>query len=349
MGVDSEGRVAGPVRRSVLTALPAGLALTALAACTSGGDRTGDPTGRPTSGRTTSAPSADDLARARAVATARDLLARVTAATSLPREVRDAVAAGHRAQLVALGAADAPLVSAPASPSATATPDRPSAAAVVSGETAGAREALADLAGVGREVATVLVRVAAARAAHADVVARAADRPVPGTLAVPAAARGTGAADPATDPAAGTPTATGASPSPTLAAPDVEALSRLVEAEHAAVFGYALVVPRVADARQDLARRLWEAHRSARDLVESTVVAAGAEPPAALPAYAVDVPASSGEAADLAARIEGGLAAVAVWSAGRGTGPVRARAADLAVAATRDQARWLGAVPAFTV
>lgn len=367
MGVSSEGGTGGPPRRTVLTALPAALALAALAACTSDGS-TPPPDGSqgPDGGPRT--PSVDDVARLRTVATTRELLAAVTTATAVPAALRAAVADDHRAHLTALGATVEPprtgsatgtgTGAAPASAAPAPTPPR----SVVRDEADAAREALADVGAVGRELATLLVRVAAARAAHADLVARAADVPAAGGVTAPQASPTSSGASPTdqptdqpTDRPTGTDQPTGTAlptltPAPRASRPaaDLDALARLVEAEHAAVFGYAVVVPRVRESRRKRAQALWDAHRTSRDVLEAQVVAAGAEPPAALPAYTVDVPSSAAGAGDLAASLEAGVARVAVWAAGRGGGDVRVRAANLAVTATRRRVEWSGTVPAFT-
>ncbi len=393
VSISNVGAPRGTTRRRVLallSALPVIGAAALLAGCTSGdgGTRQGrSATVAPTS----VAPSADDLARARAVATSRRLLRDVSAATGLPAGVRSAVAAGHRAHLAALGAdveasgtasgtgstapapdAESTSTSTPTVPDGAATTAtaststsraaaRPTPADVVRGEISGARQALADVAGVSPELATLLVRVAAGRAAHADVVARATDVAVPGAPRAPAgtptptatdgAAASGGAPDETTSPRATTGTGPVATlepePTTTLDPADLDALDRLTEAEHAAVYGYAVVVPRVAAAREARGRALLDAHRVSRDAIEERVVGAGATPPAALPGYDVDTPTSPADAVALAARIEAGVARVGAWAAGRSGRDVRALAAALAVTSTRRRAEWLGTVPPF--
>lgn len=358
-----------PARRTVLSALSlAVVAGPALAACTSGGG----PGPGPTRGGTTAAPDADDAALARAVATTNRLLGLLAAATGVPAAVRAAVAADHRAHLVALGVPAAAVTATPtgtptgtpagtpaATPTGTPTGDaaapRPGPRALVAAERAAAKQALADAAGTGRPVAALLVRVAAARAVHADVLARATDVAVPGPVdAGTPAGSPTGSPTGSAGPPAAAPSGLAAlptltpSPATSRAADDLDALARLVDAEHAAVFAYALVVPRVAPARRARADAVWTEHRRSRDAVEALLVAAGTTPPAALPAYAVDPPATPRAAAALAADVEAGVARVAAWSAGRGSGEVRALAGTVAVAAARRRAEWLGAVPPFT-
>ncbi len=378
VSVRSDGGPHPPARRTLLMLLPGALlgavGVGLVAGCTSHGH---PPTPSP-SGRTTRVPDPDDVARERAVATARRLLADVTAMTGPSAGPRAALAEGHRAHLVALGRPAAPAPgdatsttparsasgSASGPPAGSPTSSAEAAGDLVAAHVAGAREALGDSADVGPDLAALLVRIAAARAAQADVVARAFDLRAPGRL-LPAAPgptqtgvqTQTGAptrdgtpGGSATSVPAGAPgplTTLAPAPRVSRSTADLDALARLVEAEHAAVYGYAVVVPRVARSQRDQARAVWDAHRQTRDAVEVLVVAAGVTPPAARPAYALDVPSDADGARALAAGIEAGVARVGVWSVGRGTGEVRALAADLAVVATRHRAQWLGAVPPF--
>jgi hypothetical protein len=357
----------------------------ALAGCTSSGSSPAPSrTGRTGGG---AAPSPDDAARRRAITTATELLADLAASSAVPAALASALDADHRAQLTALGgppptAGLPPLLdpTGTTSPSATSSSrPGPTARALVSAETAGAGQALGDSAKVGPQLAELLVRVAAARAVHADLLARAAKLPVPTRLTAAvgsagptgtsgssgssagttAASAGTTAASAGTTAASagGTPSTASRSPGPiptlspttrvSRSTADLDALARVVEAEHAAVFGYALVVPRVPAPQQPTARAVWDAHRIDRDRLEALLVAAGSQPPAALPAYAVDPPGGAAQARTLAARIEAGVARVGLWAVGRGADDVRAAAADVVVAATRQRAGWLGALPPF--
>jgi hypothetical protein len=85
-----------------------------------------------------------------------------------------------------------------------------------------------------------------------------------------------------------------------------ERLLALVEAEHAAVYGYGVVGARLDDADRRTALAAYDSHRSRRDQVEAALRAAGGSPPAPLAAYDVAV-ANRSEALALAVRLEEGL------------------------------------------
>ena len=71
----------------------------------------------------------------------------------------------------------------------------------------------------------------------------------------------------------------------TAARDEAGELRRLLETEHAAVFGYGPVGGRVTDAALDLARKCEDVHRARRDTLTGLVQRAGGEAPAAAPAY----------------------------------------------------------------
>jgi hypothetical protein len=133
-----------------------------------------------------------------------------------------------------------------------------------------------------------------------------------------------------------------ATPTATPAAGDpVAALNAGLAAEHAVVWGYAVVGAHAGD---DLVARVREAdaaHRTRRDAVVTLVTRAGGEPVATEPAYALPFPVTDrGSALRLAVRLEEGAAAAWRYAVGA-TDDVAARRAaltaltDAAVRATR--------------
>src|SRR4051794_34146182 len=84
-------------------------------------------------------------------------------------------------------------------------------------------------------------------------------------------------------------------------------LRALVEAEHAAVYGYGVLGARLDDVRRRAALLAYDSHRARRDQVSAALRAAGRDVPAPLAAYDVTV-ATPPEALALAVRIEEGLA-----------------------------------------
>jgi hypothetical protein len=217
-------------------------------------------------------------------------------------------------------------------------------------------------------MATLLVRIAAARAVDADLLARAAKLPVPGTLQAPPtvdAGPATGSATTGTSPgtpstaasggaASGDPagsasgsTSGSASGSPgaaTRSAGSRQALNDLLLGEHAATFAYGLLAARASAGQQALAQGLWQDHLVARDLLESRIVAVGDSPPVPAPAYDVGPPPGSPQqVAALAGRVERSLASVASTAVATADPDIRPLAAGYLVSAARRAARW-GAV-----
>src|SRR3954453_7454495 len=84
-------------------------------------------------------------------------------------------------------------------------------------------------------------------------------------------------------------------------------LRALVEAEHAAVYGYGVLGARLDDVRRRAAQLAYDSHRARRDQVVAALRAAGGTPPAPQAAYDVTV-ADAADALALAVRIEEGLA-----------------------------------------
>jgi hypothetical protein len=125
--------------------------------------------------------------------------------------------------------------------------------------------------------------------------------------------------------------------------PTLIALDRLLAGKHAAVFAYPLIVARVGKSRRDRAMTLWQAHRAERDELTERLVLAGLRPATAEAAYDVGtLPRTSARAAALAARVEGGLAALAtdLLAAGQAGSEERSLGGDHLVLAARRAAGW---------
>jgi hypothetical protein len=196
-----------------------------------------------------------------------------------------------------------------------------------------ARSGLTDLDGVSPGTATLLARIAAGRAGDALLLARAAGRPTPQLPSVPG--------NPLA--AAGSPGPASAPSGPALAAADTDALGALLAGEHAAVFGYAVVTARLDGSRRPAAERAWLAHQTRRDELERYLLARGAQPPVAAPAYDLGpLPQTPDQAEALAVRIEDGLAAAAAGALGPASGPVRPAAAAILLASARTATGWSG-------
>lgn len=302
-------------------------------------------------------PTADDLAVARARAAASRLAASAQAlATADPAlaGVLGGVVADHRAHLTALGApSTAPAPS--ASPSGGRGP-APDVRAQVSGETAAAQVALDDVRVVSPALAALLARIAAACAAHADLLAAKGGLQPPPALRTSATSTAT-PPSPAPLPGAAPTPGPSASPSATStgsgaaasALPDGarEALAALTAGEHAAVYAYGAVVARVAGRQRDRAKDAWAWHMARRDLLEERLLAAGVQPPAAAPAYDLGQALTPSSAASLAATVEDRLAALGVRAVAATSGPDRSDAAEALVAGARRAAAWHGRVSAL--
>lgn len=86
----------------------------------------------------------------------------------------------------------------------------------------------------------------------------------------------------------------------------VALLGALLEATHAAVYGYGVLGARLDQAGRRAALRAVDAHRARRDSLSARLRARGAAPPVALPAYDVEVDGPQ-QALELAVRLEQGL------------------------------------------
>lgn len=308
-------------------------------------------------------PGADELAVRRAVADARrlrdDALARTGVRPALEPVLRR-IAADHEAHLAALGASVTPSATAASATasdrSSTASTRAVTAADRVRAEWSGARTALRDVAGRPAGLAALLARIAAARAVHADVIATAAKVSQPSSTLQPAPPPATASETPSgthassiePSSAASTTPGTGvtglaptATPTQSLAPAARRALEQLLRGEHAAVFAYPIVISRSTGNRRAAATTLWQEHIRERDTLERQLVAAGVDPPAAAAAYDVGaVPTTSQEAAQLAARVENALAAVAVDGVAATTGAVQLACAQQLVTAARRARMW---------
>lgn len=84
-------------------------------------------------------------------------------------------------------------------------------------------------------------------------------------------------------------------------------LTTLLEAEHAAVYGYGVLGARLPDEPRALARSAYDSHRARRDQLVARLVERGGDPEPPPPAYDVAV-VSSDQALALAVQLEEGLA-----------------------------------------
>lgn len=91
----------------------------------------------------------------------------------------------------------------------------------------------------------------------------------------------------------------------------VDALQQVLAGEHAVVWAYGALGPRLADPETERAFTLLVLHQRRRDAVRAQLVGAGAQPVVAEPAYDLPIdPLDPASAAELAALVEERLAAV---------------------------------------
>jgi hypothetical protein len=88
---------------------------------------------------------------------------------------------------------------------------------------------------------------------------------------------------------------------------ELDLLAELLEAAHAAVYGYGALGARLDDATRRIALAAYDVHRARRDVLAAQLRARSAEPEPSLPAYDVAVPDAAGALA-LAVRLEDGMA-----------------------------------------
>ena len=84
-------------------------------------------------------------------------------------------------------------------------------------------------------------------------------------------------------------------------------LAELLEAAHAAVYGYGVLGARLDDATRRVALAAYDVHRARRDALSAQLRARGTEPEPSRPAYDVTV-ADAAAARALAVRLEEGMA-----------------------------------------
>jgi hypothetical protein len=124
---------------------------------------------------------------------------------------------------------------------------------------------------------------------------------------------------------------------------DLAALQRVLEAEHAVVYGYGVAGAHLQGRAQVRAGRGWTAHRAARDELAALVTARGGTPAAPAAAYALPSPVETADAArTLLTLLEERLAAVWADAVADLDGDLRARAAAGLTAAAVAAARWRG-------
>ena len=213
----------------------------------------------------------------------------------------------------------------------------PRLASAVRAEWDAAGAALGDALHASPPIAALLARIAAQRAAHADLLARAAGTKAPASARRRQPPRScAAAADPAA-PRALPPTGTlGARPrsSRRPRRPDLgraRGRLRLRRRRGTRVPG-----------RREAARAAWAWHLARRDLLEERLLAAGVQPPVAAPAYDVGAAPDASGAARLAATVERRLAGLAVRAVAATEGDDRREAAAGLVEGARRLAGWTG-------
>lgn len=263
-------------------------------------------------------PGPDELAR-RDAARAADALQRATeaAAVTAPEPLAGlltAVAAGHGAQLEALGGSGpAPGTPPPATADAVGLPGAQSTAAFA---------ALAPLQRVSGPMARLLASVAAADAVHAQLLASAQGQPEPEPPSpVTAATEGRWSGD--LDDAA------------------AAALGACLDGEYAAAHGYGYVAARLDDGARDVAQAALAAHEHAAARLGGLLRDAGRDVPAPAPAY--ELPDAGRDPAALALLLEERTATLHATAVARTDDGARLLAADLLVGAALRAAAWRGA------
>jgi hypothetical protein len=88
---------------------------------------------------------------------------------------------------------------------------------------------------------------------------------------------------------------------------EVDLLAELLEAEHAAVYGYGVLGARLDETTRRTALAAFDVHRARRDALAAQLRARDVDPEPSLPAYDVAV-ADAAEALALAVRLEEGMA-----------------------------------------
>jgi hypothetical protein len=126
----------------------------------------------------------------------------------------------------------------------------------------------------------------------------------------------------------------------------VAALQSALAAEHVVIFGYGVLGARLVGAQQRTADQLWNAHRARRDRLRAYIESNGATPVSAAAAYRLPATISSPRAAaQLAARLEDGLAGGYAALSGVSDPGLRRFAAMAMQEATVRAVRWRDSPP----
>ncbi len=127
-----------------------------------------------------------------------------------------------------------------------------------------------------------------------------------------------------------------------------EALSSTLADEYAAIYGYGLVAAQVVGLSKRRAQSAIESHRSRRDQLRASITASGQSPPIPAPAYDSSTPITTpGQAADLAAAMENGLAGSYAQLAALSANAERRAAALAAQESAVRASSWSGVTEAF--
>jgi len=134
-----------------------------------------------------------------------------------------------------------------------------------------------------------------------------------------------------------------------LSSTELSALQAALAAEHAAVYGYAVVAAHLTGSRRTEATADYQAHLARRDALRERVAASGATPVAAAAGYELPFTVTgAARAAELAALLESRLADVYANAVQAGAdGGFRSDAAAALSAAAVRAARWSGSTQAF--
>jgi Domain of unknown function (DUF4439) len=120
-----------------------------------------------------------------------------------------------------------------------------------------------------------------------------------------------------------------------------DALSTALAAEHAAIFGYGVIGPRLSGAALTQGEQAEAAHRDRRDRLILRLTKVGIEAPAALPAYALPFPVTDAASAQrLAVQLEERAAAIWRVALGPTTGADRTVALDALTDCALRATRW---------
>jgi hypothetical protein len=124
---------------------------------------------------------------------------------------------------------------------------------------------------------------------------------------------------------------------------DLTALQAALAGEHATVYAYGVAGAHLRDARRRAALQARDAHLARRDRLTDLVIAAGEQPVAAEPAYALPEPVEDAAGARrLAATVEERLAATYADLVAAADGDLRSLAATALQEAAVRAATWRG-------